>query len=425
MKVSNVFGSNPWSRIHFPLPQTPRQSQQLLNALTSSFRRELDREHPPTASSPDEVSGVNNASNGHRLNEVHPQSSVHATEQHLRTLLDNPLFRVSLSTHGVRSQPQLDADGLRPRKEPMVIFDELVASGSATVASVSDCLNWQLLIASRHSGEEFVKALRDSQAGSRVFSWWSSSDSMTKRDFITNVRAVRSTCKAMAAEGLQSSVLAWLKMLGDCNVGGYPTSTRFAETNFKYLLGNFLKAEVECGGGIGSSLRFYLDACRVLVPMSDGRPRLSLKIALGAPAAYLIDNIDRFFLHQNTELPIPVDLYDEYAQMVSMLELGKLQSAIIAIHHPTRPDAQPFVQFLHGIRPADFELWPQARRTKIVRKAFDALRVLTEAGKPKDVLYVTKFLAQHTQPIHTAQGPNSPPVEEEPLRALLDPKLAL
>ncbi|KAL4906268.1 hypothetical protein BDW74DRAFT_140326 [Aspergillus multicolor] len=420
MKISNILSSNPLSKIHLPLPRTPRQSQQLLNALTSSFRRELDREHPLTASSSDEATGVNNSSTGNRLNEAHSHSSAHATEQHLRTLLNNPLFRVSLRGHGIRPEPHLDADGSRRGKEPMAIFDELVAAGSATAASVSDCLNWQLLIASRHSDERFVKTLRDSRAGSRVLSWWYSSDTISKIEFFRDERAVRSTCKFMAAEGLQSSVLAWLEMLRDCDVGGWNPTKRAAGKHFKYLLGSFLKAEIECGGGIGSSLRFYLDACRILVPIGGGEPSMSLHIALGAPAAYLIDVIDGS-LRQNPELPVPVDLYDEYAQMVSTLKLSKLHSAIIAIYHPARPDAEPFVQFLHDLRPADFELFSQARRTKIVRVAFDALRVLADAGKPKDVTYVAKFLAQHTQPIHRAQGASTPPEDEELLSTLLDP----
>ncbi|KAL4762744.1 uncharacterized protein BDW70DRAFT_148962 [Aspergillus foveolatus] len=320
MKLTAPFNLNPLSKFHVPLPRTPRQSQQLLNALTSSFRRELDRAHPPTASSSDEGSGTNNAYSGDHLNEEHAHSAAHATDKHIRALLDNPLFRVSPSRNSVRSGPQSSTDGSRIQKEPMAIFDELVASGSATVGSVSDCLNWQLLLASRQSGERFVKELRDSRAGSRTFSWWSSSDPSTRVSFLKNNRAVRSTCKFMAAEGLRDSILAWLRVLRNRDFGGFEVEEDLAEKSFKYILGNFLNGEIECGGGLVSALRFYLDACKILMSTADETPTLPLKKSLGAPAGYLLSMIE-MNSRRNPSDSIPADVYDKYANMVSALAL--------------------------------------------------------------------------------------------------------
>ncbi|KAL4816281.1 hypothetical protein BDW67DRAFT_185103 [Aspergillus spinulosporus] len=422
MKLTAPFNLNPLSKFHVPLPRTPRQSQQLLNALTSSFRRELDRAHPPTASSSDENAGANNAYSGDHLNEEHAHSAAHATDKHIRALLDNPLFRVSPSRNSVRSGPQSGTDGSRIQKEPMAIFDELVASGSATVGSVSDCLNWQLLLASRQSGERFVKELRDSRAGSRTFSWWSSSDSSTRVSFLKNNRAVRSTCKFMAAEGLRESVLTWLRILRDRDFGGSEIEDDLAENSFKYILGNFLNGEIECGGGLVSALRFYLDACKILMSTADITPALPLKKSLGAPAGYLLGKIETNS-RRNPNVSIPADVYDRYANMVSALALGKLQSAVISIYHPTRPDAVPFVRYLRRLSPTAIAAWTQQRRTKVVRVGFDALRILSDSGESRDCLFLANFLEQHAQEIREAQ--KTYPSSEELLRPLSEPEFAI
>ncbi|KAL6235553.1 hypothetical protein BDW75DRAFT_134669 [Aspergillus navahoensis] len=422
MKLTAPFSLNPLSKFHVPLPRTPRQSQQLLNALTTSFRRELDRAHPPTASSSDKAAGTNNVSTGYHLTEEHAHSAAHATDKHIRALLDNPLFRVSPSRKSVRSGPQSTTDRSRIQKEPMAIFDELVASGSATVGSVSDCLNWQLLLASRQSGERFVKELRDSRAGARTFSWWSSSDPLTKVAFLKNDRAVRSTCKFMAAEGLHDSILAWLRIIRDRDFGGFEMEEDRAEA-FKYVLGSFLNGEFECGGGIVSALRFYLEACRILMSTANERPSLPLKKFLGPPAGYLLGMIELNSRRNPSDL-IPADVYDEYANIISALALGKLQSAVISIYHPTQPDAGPFLRYVRRLSPAAIAAWPQQRRTKVLRVGFDALRILSDAGKSRDCLYLASFLEQHAQELREAQKAHSS-YEEELLRPLSVPELAI
>ena len=49
LAARRAFGSLA-SKIHPQLPLTPRESQQLLNLLTTSFRSHLDREHPTAPS---------------------------------------------------------------------------------------------------------------------------------------------------------------------------------------------------------------------------------------------------------------------------------------------------------------------------------------------------------------------------------------
>lgn len=396
MKPSRALSINPWTNLHPPLPRTPRQSQQLLNALTSSFRRELDREHPPVQSASEQSSSGKNALSGNRPTEERPHSSSHATDKHLRMILDNPLFRLTPS-HAARSvshgQPP-NIDKARSQKEPMVVFDELVASGSATVGTVADCLSWQVLLASRHTGERFRTELRDSQAGSRTVSWWFSLNWRERTIFFNNGRVLPPLCKFMVAEGLHESIFVWLGLLKDRAVHG--ESNQMAGP-LKYLLGTFVKAEYECGGGLSSAIRYYLDACRMLISTDNEESKRVLKGALAQSGGFLFSLIVTN-PRENTKTAIPAELYENYATVLSAIIPGTgIVGASMPIYHPTRPDAKPFVQFLRSITPEQFESWSEKRRERFMRTGFKALHVLIDAGDLKDCEYLARFLQRHVE----------------------------
>lgn len=392
---SSAFKLMPWTRLHPPLPRTSRESQQLLNALTSSFRRELDREHPPTASFADERSRTSHDSVRERPNNEHPQSSSHAADKHFSAILDSPLFRLSPQEISVRSHDTLGHKNARLQKDPMVYFDELVALGAATSVNLADCVVWQMLLASRHSGERYLKELRDSRAGSRAASWWLSSSEKNRFKLLTG-RRVPVLCKFMVAEGLHDTVFAWLKFLatllpqkGTLMHGDDPT------TSFRLLLSGLLKAEIECGGGSASSMRLYLDACRIFMPTRPGQRQWAMKSSLGQSGGILLSMIV-MGARESDKIPIPALLYEQYAAMMSTLPRSKRIGAMLALYHPTHPDATPFVRFLRDTSPKLDENLPREQHERLMRVGHDALRVLVDAGKPKDsdAFFVARLLQE-------------------------------
>lgn len=242
MKGSSLFKFSPFAKIHQPLPRTPRESAQLLNALTSSFRRQLDREYPSSSSS------ANNDENGDN-----PLSSVHATDKHLRTILENPLFRITPSNAAKRAH-QSGLGPLQEQKlatEPMTVFDELVASGSVNRTALFNCLRAQLVLASAHTGDGVVDAMKKSKAGSKIVSWWYASDSESRKMLFTIRSSTVTLLKFMVAEGLQKTAMAWLAMLLNRDLGGADgrISEAMAQTVARNFLLDLLKAEIQYGGG--------------------------------------------------------------------------------------------------------------------------------------------------------------------------------
>ncbi|KAL2814243.1 hypothetical protein BDW59DRAFT_21910 [Aspergillus cavernicola] len=404
MKASRISQLNPWNKLHPPLPRTPRQSQQLLNALTSSFRRELDRHHPTTPPSSDQSPSANNnnALNANIQTDELPHSSAHATDNHLRTILENPLFRVV----PLRTAVSSELDKARWSKEPTVVFDEMVASGSATHSVVKNCLRWQLLLASTQTGEGFVKALRDSRAGSRIVSWWLASDMEVKISFFLDPELLSPLLKFMVAEGLHDTIFIWLKMFANCDLGsqnGQLPEVR-ARACFKKILYPFLKAEIDCGGGISSSLRCYLEACRILLSTGDGEPKLQMGNSLLPPGGYLChiftDNARDF------TKDIPVDLYEQYTHLISVLGPRTFLEASVPLYHPTDPDAKPFVEFVRRLPLAWRESWKESKREQLMRASFDALRILVDAGESRDCVYLARFMQHQLEEKHEAETAN-------------------
>ena len=80
------------SKLHPQLPLSPKESQRLLTALTSSFRKQLDEAHPRQAQDEDVRPKLD------RMGPVNPgyhglhTSSVSFADKHLASVLTNPLL---------------------------------------------------------------------------------------------------------------------------------------------------------------------------------------------------------------------------------------------------------------------------------------------------------------------------------------------
>ncbi|KAF9889028.1 Saccharopine dehydrogenase [Aspergillus nanangensis] len=394
MKGTSVFNFRPWSKIHPPLPRTPRESQQLLNALTSSFRRQLDCEFPPTSSSTSrEKSGSTDRS---RRN---PDSSVQATDRHLRAILDNPLFRVVPSKPS-KPTANRDPSGMgsieqqRLAKEPMAVFDELVASGSVTVSGLRNCLKSQLLLASPHTGSGFVKAMRDSKAGSKVVTWWFASDSETRKILFKSRASTASLLKFLVAEGLQETVMMWLRMLAKHDIGGRRgrLPETIAQQVFSNLLVDLLSAETQYGRGLSMALRYYLQACRSHLPVAD-EVASQLRAPMLLPAAtHFCQSLMRSA--QTETRQIPVSIYNDFITSISLLSPKSLLLATAPIYHPTKPDTKPFLEHLDGLTLDNLETWAETKRENLLRAAFDALRLSIDQERLRDASYIARFIQQ-------------------------------
>lgn len=371
MKGTSIFQFKSWPKIHQPLPRTPRESQQLLNALTSSFRRQLDSAYPSsnaTSNKYDERQSVN------------LQSSVHATDKHLHSILDNPLFRIvppKDGSHHHNTPWSAERQKLLAEK-PMEVLDQLVASGSATVSTITECLKAQLVLARSSDDERMTLAMRDSKAASRVIDWFWASDGTSRRMLLQSRPTTVPLTKFMVAESLHDDVLNLLNMLMIGDLGGQDglMIEGLAQQTFSNLLVDFINAEIRYGQGMDSALTYYVRTCRMCFATGGLRPEAigpskSMLLAAGA-------QLSRVSLNQKSlGDQVSSNNYDSFMETISTLTSTRsLLYAAVAIAHPTHPDTRPFIRYAEALTPTKFRNYPTTKRDAILAIGCGALRKL-------------------------------------------------
>ncbi|KAF7590556.1 hypothetical protein BBP40_002645 [Aspergillus hancockii] len=310
----------------------------------------------------------------------------------------------------------------------MVVFDELVASGSVTLPSLRNCLKSQVLLASRHTGSGFVKAMKDSRAGSKVVSWWFASDSAARQMLFKSRAATTTLVKFLVAEGLQAVVLGWLRMLAEQDIGGHngQLPEHIAQQVFSHLLIDLLAAETQYGQGVSSAMRYYLQTCKTHMFRENEVFNLSWKPMFLPGGAHLGECLMQSSRSSSKELDGPA--FNEYMKVLSTLSPKSGLFAAVPLYHPTHPDPQPFLEFVDTLPPGRVDASTDMKRETFMRAGFDALRLLADQNKRRDALYLARLLQQHlpekTDSRSASKTSNRAYTEREDLLAQLDLALA-
>ncbi|KAE9376723.1 hypothetical protein N431DRAFT_435956 [Stipitochalara longipes BDJ] len=185
-------------KIHQPLPLNPRESQQLLNILTTSFRQHLDREHPPWKANNAVRSPPQNSTISRRRRNSEP--ATHPTDQHLHSLLTNPLFSVLPGMKGSKTIA-----------DPMEIFDQAVSKGLMSTRYAYTCLAGVKRDIIQSSVLDIRDGMKDSGAGLKVLKWLVSSGMANDNEFLRHNAFAELLMQFLVAESLQEATWTWIK----------------------------------------------------------------------------------------------------------------------------------------------------------------------------------------------------------------------
>ncbi|KAI9759803.1 MAG: hypothetical protein M4579_002102 [Chaenotheca gracillima] len=216
-----------------------RDSKKLLSALTSSFRKHLDHEHPPPQKTTDSNSNARElieASLPWALQQK-PQASPRAsdfTDQHLRSLLTHPMFArepASETPPGLRSRTSPSSNVLKVspqvRDDPNAWFEGKIRQGAVTLTTVERFLKAQREklatdFPASDSGPQTrrhlslrLEAMRHSFTGSRVAAWLWSSGEEGKGKFLEHPLLVNDVVAFLVAEGRQDVIWRWMRLRND------------------------------------------------------------------------------------------------------------------------------------------------------------------------------------------------------------------
>ncbi|KIH93657.1 hypothetical protein SPBR_04246 [Sporothrix brasiliensis 5110] len=242
-------------KIHHPLPLNEKSRKKLLDTLTTSFRKHLDREHGlgdehaessvAAATKTVTQSSTKSADAATAATPIGTPSSSprhRPTDRHLRAILSNPLFtydqlasRPNLRSSVTKAVPAAaaNAPGIltaaplssalahpstthaeTAQRDPMDIFDWAVARGLMTTKRAAGCLLAKRREAVQSSHALAKTFMADTGAGLRVLQWLRASGLERDLSFVADTQFTSVLVQFLAAEpAMEAVVWQWIARL--------------------------------------------------------------------------------------------------------------------------------------------------------------------------------------------------------------------
>lgn len=208
-------------RIHPRSPLDSKESKHLLNALTSSFRSQLDAAHPQPA--PEEFVDSRNrraSAPASKTAKSTVRSSASYADHHLASVLTSPLF--------VKGEKKWDLASAKadlaqaPPRQPIDILEDYHAKGFTTTEIAELCLDQFKADLAHLSLEEKREHILERDAGRRAFKCLVESEQYKTVEFADNDKLHGLLVYFLMHEGQGDAIWAYLQT--DIQVPGSPIS---------------------------------------------------------------------------------------------------------------------------------------------------------------------------------------------------------
>jgi hypothetical protein len=348
------------SKINNQAPLGPKESNRLLTALTSSFRKHLDEVHPSKPHDDGKRPTMGIASQDTDRHDMH--SSAVLADKHMASLLTNPLL-VKNAKPVQQVKPEVNAQKAAVELErganSFDLLDSYHAKGQATIEMAVCVMRHFRLSIKDLSYENQVQKVKAEEAGSRVLSWLWSSQVMHSQAYVDNNQMQDGLVWLLVFEGHEETL--WQLLNTDLEL---PQPTRLSIKNNRAVDGR-------AGGSMWKSrILFAMVMTRLGRPHRDARSAdAALNIYFRAQDAAIHDKsistsrarqalntaLNHGYLHHyyNTS-PL---LYDKFSAIYSNNQLSSHYNTIKAAHdawhqamlalwHPNNPKADALYDIL-------------------------------------------------------------------------------
>ena len=369
--------------IHHPMPLTARESKQLLNLLTTSFRKNLDTAHGVHGPKLDpHVPNIPTRLHTAFKWKSSLDSSFRPTDHHMHSILTNPLFHVA---------PEAKSD----MKDPMVVFEQAAAKGMLTLDAAANCLAQKRRLIIQSSVISVRDSMRESGAGKKVVAWLLSSGTANDNMFLRNDKFANNLMDFMVAEGLQERAWAWISRA----VTLAPSSTHYSELSamekhdyYRPLL-LLIKAEASRPNGLEAAIQCLARAAKH--SSLRAQSPLNKRRFLGIAGSYLCAEVTNSNLApqsiSETAINTLIKLVPDFSKV------PEYYIAHLALFHPSQPSADLAVQYLraHAVlapgKNISIEL-DQRRKRSIVSLGLATAKFLLEQEQLKEAAWVMDLL---------------------------------
>jgi hypothetical protein len=369
------------STLHPQLPLSPRESQQLLTLLTTSFRAHLDREHPtPENRRVQQPAGTNGQRSPSPTNFT---TSYASTSRHIDSILTNPLFVVKPRR---RASEPAAVDVMR---NPMRWFIEEIATGTATLPKAAMCLDILNMTPELPSQVQGGKT-----PALTIAEWLRTSGLDNSREFVE-----LHTSKSRRGRKLLDRLVPLLLAQGDATPWRWfirSQDLRIKETNLDAKTVASFRQQVlfrivstQATKGLGEAMAAFMQAFR----MAEVQGHESAYNILRPAGAHLVDCINL------TSNPlVNPELYQSFL-LSTRRWLGKWSEAVesmLWVHHPTARSATQGLQYIKDPAGAVLHVnGTQSRRHFLVKLCLAVARQLLQEDKYVDAQVAMEFTKIH------------------------------
>ncbi|PSN66816.1 hypothetical protein BS50DRAFT_374634 [Corynespora cassiicola Philippines] len=416
------------SKIHPQLPLTPRESQQLLNLLTTSFRAHLDREHPVTA--PDR-SAKSLAVRSEAP--VHAESSYSAASQHIESIITNPLF-------ALRPRRGSDAATGTARtilNDPMGWFLNKIVTGSADISMAAVCLD-VLDRAPQVAKPGTLRDYAERKPGTIIAEWLKNSGQDISREFVESIAAKPSRsgvaarsffdrlARHLIAEGQEHFLWQWFLRHPDKRTQETGLAAERILVFRANILVPMLESSLKNSSSLDEALRMFVHTHGMVASPEHGLPHKVLQ-----PIGSRILN----YITRNPHTPVSPGLYRLFLNSSKDWSGSwrRVVQSILWLHHPSEPSAVPGLAYIRdpqGALLASSRKLPKNMRRLLVHLCLGVARQLLAEERYTDAQYVLEFTSKNfpelvsteepTQTLQQSKAQTTSPQREQQNLDLLD-----
>ena len=363
------------------MPLTARESKQLLNLLTTSFRKNLDTAHGVDGPKLDShVSSTPTRLHTAFKWKSNVDSSFRPTDHHMNFILTNPLFNAA---------PEIKKDW----KDPMVVFEQAAAKGMLTLDAAANCLARKRRLIIQSSVISVRDSMRESGAGKKVLSWLLSSGTANDNLFLRNDKFANNLMDFMVAEGLQERAWTWItRTFLLAPTSSFHKLSAVEKHDYYRPLLLLIKAEVSRPQGLEAATRCLLIAANH--PYLKVQSPSDKRRFLGVAGCYLCAEVTNPAAAPQAISDETIDTLIELAPDFS--KVPGYHVAYLTLFHPSRPSADLAVEYLraHAVFTTgkiSVEL-DQRRKRALVSLGLATAKFLLEKDQLKEATWVMDLL---------------------------------
>lgn len=362
------------AKLHPPLSQTPRESQQLLSVLQKSFNRRLDDIHPSPQISPNP--------RHHGFSDHLPDIgnlSANATNAHLEAILSHP--SLEQGSGSVATSPVKIAE----------LFDAALLASSVNFPFIGNCV--QMAKTGLAPSDRTEAALK---LGPRIAAWFTASDMATKKAFLVDSDLMSGVLPMMYLAALEGTVWDWLRTLYEGSAQQQQPSDLLAEDRFIALM----TRESIKRHDLSAAVLEYCEACeyrssRILPEVAEGKQA-------GHPLLITGNLVSSAVLLRRHRHDIPALLYD---RLLSNAHPEPAQKRTVfwpflPIYHPLAAQSRPLYQALQHPNYSEILLlklggMQRDRASRILVGILDGADLMLSQGPTEKAQFMLDFAQQH------------------------------